>query len=70
MMLDSLVSSFVFNFGGFFSVCLSEAALKTTRTHYIEEGAITSGMSQVVFVQETINTVSFCEMYFATETEV
>lgn len=36
----------------------------------MEEGAITLGMSQVLFVQEAINTVSFDEMYFATETEV
>lgn len=70
IMLDSLVSSFVFIFGVFFSVCLSEATLTTTITHYVEEGAITLGMSQVLFVQETINTVSFYEMCFATETEV
>lgn len=68
-MLDSLVSSFVFIFGGFFSVCLSEATLITT-IHHIEEGAITLGMSQVLFLKETINTVSFYEMYFATDTEV
>lgn len=68
MMLDSLGSSFVFIFGAFFSVCLSEATLITTTTYYIEERAITLAMSQVLFVQETINTVSFYEMYFATET--
>lgn len=68
--LDSLGSPRVFNFGVFFSVCLSKVALITTTSHYIEEGAIASGMSHVLFVQEAINTVSFYEMYFATETEV